>query len=346
MARLKQIGKKKLLAAGHEPLPKTDLNDRFHTLMGTEHRFLLSFFNWVDKGDNGEFEEDVATRDFVPKLKDHLLHQILGPESKTEYTIDEHSKLNFTNDAIFAHKTVQFNYNTYNRQREQDFINSHLHPDIYTLLPDAVSNDSQHPYQYAQKVPITKHIKFLWVCWYQVDMSNRASFHAKHLYWLFFPAPEDDNAFGFINPTDVICGAHIIPAYHHSPLETGTRLPPTSLARQLMSFNSSRRRELKEDDWKFYHVGMFADCDTVMSFCGGGVRHPQFHEYLCFFEKNAGLDAQVLPRYNSNREEITSTINNEGDKEEEIDNEAAEHSNEDEVDGGMDEDEDMEHAML
>ncbi|KAF8235415.1 hypothetical protein L208DRAFT_1541333, partial [Tricholoma matsutake] len=27
------------------------------------------------------------------------------------------------------------------------------------------------------------------------------------------------------------------------------------------------------EDWKFYYVGMFVDCDIVMRFCGGGIGH-------------------------------------------------------------------------
>ncbi|KAJ8072159.1 hypothetical protein PM082_015717 [Marasmius tenuissimus] len=311
--RQKRIRKKKrLLAAGQEPLTKTDLNIHHHTSAGTEHRVLLSDINWIDKGENREFEEDMATRDFTPKLKDHLLHRLLGPDSKTEYITDERSQLTFTNDTVFAHKMIWFNYNTYNRQ---------------------------------------------------------SGFCAKCLYRLFFPPPEDANAFGFVDPADVICGAHIIPAFNHGPSETGKRLAPTSLAQQLMSLNSSGKRELEEDDWKFYYVGMFANRDTVMRFCGGGVGHPQFHEYLRYFEKDTGLDTQVLLRYDTNREEVVPSADDDGnpvDKEEEVvrqgDNQEddslgsedwvmspvpSECSNEDEVDGAMDKDDkDMEHAVL
>ncbi|KAK1225782.1 hypothetical protein PQX77_011262 [Marasmius sp. AFHP31] len=389
VARQKRIGKKKknLLATSQEPMQKTDPNVHHHTSTGTEHRVLLSDIDWSDEIDNEEFEDDIATKDFLPKLKDHLLHRLLGPDSKTEYTTDERSQLTFTNDTVFAHKTIRFNFNTYDRQRDQDSINSRLHPDVYTLSPDAVGNDSQHPYQYAQvvgtfhanvrlepslltkKVPITKRVEFLWVRWYQIDTSYGSGFHAKRLYRLFFPPPEDANAFGFVDPADVIRGAHIIPAFHHGPSETGMRLAPTSLARQLMSLNSSGKRELEEEDWKFYYVGMFADRDTVMRFRGGGVGHPQFHEYLRFFEKDAGLDTQVLPRYDTNGEEVVPAANDDGDPGDEEEDEErqrdeqegdssgsedwvmspapSERSDADEVDGAMDEDdEDMEHAAL
>ncbi|KAL0063828.1 hypothetical protein AAF712_009273 [Marasmius tenuissimus] len=384
---LRHEGRKRVLNSIKTHVPITDPNVHHHTSAGTEHRILLSDINWIDKGENGEFEEDMATRDFTPKLKDHLLHWLLGPDSKTEYTTDKRSQLTFTNDTVFAHKTIRFNYNTYDRQRGQDSINSRLHPDIYTLSPDTVGNDSQHPYQYAQvigtfhthvrlepsvltkKVPITQRVEFLWVRWYQIDSTYRSGFRAKRLYRLFFPPPEDANAFGFVDPADVIRGAHIIPAFNHGPSETGKRLAPTSLARQLMSLNSSGKRELEEDDWKFYHVGMFANRDTVMRFRGGGVGHPQFHEYLRYFEKDAGLDTQVLPRYDTNGEEVVPSADDDGnpvDEEEEVvrqgDNQEddssgsedwvmspapSERSDEDEVDGAMDEDdEDMEHAAL
>ena len=106
-----------------------------------------------------------------------------------------------------------------------------------------------------------------------------------------------------------------------------------------------------------------------MRFRGGGVGHPQFHEYLRHFEKDAGLDAQVLPRYDVNGEEITPFSNGEDDPGDEEEEETAEvneqggdssgsedwvlspspseRSDEDDVDGDLDEgEEDFEHATL
>ena len=267
----KKKKEKRILAGGHESLPKTDPNARYHTSTGTEHRVLLSDLGgWIDEGE----EEDIATHDFIPKLKDHLLHRLLGLGSKMEYTIDEHARLSFTNDSVYAHKTIRFNFNTYDRQRDQDSINTRLHPDVYTLSQDAVDDDDGHPYQYAQvigsfhahvrveaslltkKLPITQRVEFLWVRWYQLDTNYRAGFRAKRLHRVFFPPPEDANAFGFLDPADVVRGAHMIPAFAHGPSETGMRLPPSSLARQLVSLNTSGKRELEEEDWKLYYVGM------------------------------------------------------------------------------------------
>jgi len=50
-----------------------------------------------------------------------------------------------------------------------------------------------------------------------------------------------------------------------------------------------------------------------MRFCGGGVGHPQFHEYLWHFEKDTCLDVQVLPHYDVNGEEITPFSNGKDD---------------------------------
>ncbi|KAL0057177.1 hypothetical protein AAF712_016187 [Marasmius tenuissimus] len=380
----KKYRKKRFLAGGQESLPKTDPNVRYHTAAGTEHRVLLSDLNWTNEGE----EEDIATCDFIPKLKDHLLHRLLGTDPEREYTNNERAQLTFTNDAIYAHKTIRFNFNTYDRQRDQDSVNTRLHPDVYTLSPEVVGSEDKHPYQYAQvigsfhahvcieptlstkKVPITKHVEFLWVRWYQVDRNYRAGFRARRLYRIYFPPPEDTNAFGFLDPADVVRGAHIIPAFAHGSSDTGNRLPITSLARQLLSLNSNGKRELEEEDWKFYYVGTFSDRDRFMRFRGGGVGHPQFHEFLRYFEKDAGLDVQTLPCYDIDGEEITSTDDGEdepGDeKEGSVDGVAEadeqeddsgsdwvmsppppEHSDEDEAEGNMNEDnEDMEHAVL
>ncbi|KAL0062417.1 hypothetical protein AAF712_010696 [Marasmius tenuissimus] len=105
---------------GSEHLPKTDPSQRYHIGHGQENQVNLSELGeWVDE----DKDKDPALENFIPKLKDHLIHRLLGPQSKTEYTDTERTNLSFTNDCIYAHKVPWINYNTYDRRRSQDSVN-------------------------------------------------------------------------------------------------------------------------------------------------------------------------------------------------------------------------------
>ncbi|THV01770.1 hypothetical protein K435DRAFT_570068, partial [Dendrothele bispora CBS 962.96] len=81
----------------------------------------------------------------------------------------------------------------------------------------------------------------------------------------------DPSAFGFVHPTDVLHGIHIIPALHYG--RTQCYLPSTSIARQYKAITPSSSRQLETKDWKFYYVNIFSDCDMTMLFLGGGIGH-------------------------------------------------------------------------
>ncbi|KAG1896093.1 uncharacterized protein F5891DRAFT_1193535 [Suillus fuscotomentosus] len=76
---------------------------------------------------------------------------------------------------------------------------------------------------------------------------------------------DEPGAFGFLNPHQIICGVHLIPAFAYG--HTDELLLP-SIARPLHENN---------EDWKFYYVNMFVDRDIFMRFCGGGVGHRSTH---------------------------------------------------------------------
>jgi hypothetical protein len=56
-------------------------------------------------------------------------------------------------------------------------------------------------------------LDFLWVRWYEVDDSGASGWGAKHLDRVHFPPLDDEHAFGFVNPEDVLRGCHIIPNF-------------------------------------------------------------------------------------------------------------------------------------
>ncbi|KAG7098907.1 hypothetical protein E1B28_000807 [Marasmius oreades] len=51
----------------------------------------------------------------------------------------------------------------------------------------------------------------------------------------------------------------------------------------------------------------------LMRFHGGGIGHKELNGYLKLFEKEAGLDTQVLPQYDDNGKEVSKDVNMEVD---------------------------------
>ncbi|KAK6968932.1 hypothetical protein R3P38DRAFT_2589238, partial [Favolaschia claudopus] len=111
-----------------------------------------------------------------------------------------------------------------------------------------------HPFSYAQIIGIfhadilnladgpgakiqTK--EFLWIRRYRIDKTFRAGFKRRRLHRLEFLPDSDPQAFGFLDPDEVIRGSHIIPAFARGRTTTllanGSigRLPRAGLAEKM-----------------------------------------------------------------------------------------------------------------
>ena len=154
-----------------------------------------------------------------------------------ELNLDE---LFFKHDRLYHHHILRINYTTYDIRRKQDTINpSTPRRDIMVLVNDEVDGDD--PYTYArvigiyhanviyagaQRADYTPHrMEFLWVRWYEHDTSAAtASWVSNKLDRLRFPPMSLDDAFGFLDPADVMRAAHIIPSFRagkrHSSLSS------------------------------------------------------------------------------------------------------------------------------
>lgn len=119
------------------------------------------------------------------------------------------------------------------------------------------SSVDMHPYWYARVIGVFHaHIRFhtergpsrlarvdfLWVHWFEQDTSYNSGWAARRLPRIRFLPNNDSTAFGFINPADVVRGAHLIPAFAHG---LRTALPP-SLARPVHP----------SEDWTYFYVNM------------------------------------------------------------------------------------------
>lgn len=193
------------------------------------------------------------SQDFVIKLKDHLLARVLDKQQDTDplsFTSKDRSLLYIRNNRLELRHSMNVYFTTYDLRRGKDRVNMRGRSHVMAL-----SQDGDHPYIYAQVLGIYRvyvlhgptmvdevKMDVLWVRWFKVDETHRAGWKAKRLHQVkFIPSLEDD-AFGFLNPEDVIRGVHLIPGFHHG--------------HRLHSFSDPTSVWDHEDecDWQTYYI--------------------------------------------------------------------------------------------
>ena len=122
------------------------------------------------------------------------------------------------------------------------FDNPDQHPFTYARVIGVFHVDVVHNVPGASTVP--QSIPFLWVRRFRLDRRFKGGFKRKRLHRIEFLPDSDPASFGFVNPDEVIRGAHLIPAFAHGPTE---RVPYTSLARRKDEF----------DDWAYHYVNLY-----------------------------------------------------------------------------------------
>ncbi|KAJ3755244.1 hypothetical protein EV360DRAFT_86085 [Lentinula raphanica] len=268
-----QTSQTSLTFADSDPLPFTDPLSRYHISSNT--RYSDNLTTWL-----GNLQDDPAFTDFLPKLKDHILERLLPgvARNKTKFSEAERATVTFINNRIFRHKVVRLNYTTYDLRRNQDSCNPRTHADIMMLSGDSETCDD-HPYWFAriigiyhvnivysgqqQKFLAPQKLDFLHVRWFGLAREqDEYGIHAKRMPSLGFIDAQDPEAFGFVDPSNIIRACHVIPAFAYE--KTSQFLPGSSLARQGSD---------KIQDYFRYYVNMWVDRDMFMRFRGGGVGH-------------------------------------------------------------------------
>lgn len=121
-----------------------------------------------------------------------------------------------------------------------------------------LSQDGIHPYAYARVLGIFRlnvlhgptmssetRMDVLWVHRFQIDETQRAGWKSKRL-WRIKPVPAlEDEAFGFLDPEDVIRGSHLIPGF-----DVGHRIHSSSDPASVWDPEST-------SDWKTYYVNQW-----------------------------------------------------------------------------------------
>jgi hypothetical protein len=169
------------------------------------------------------------------------------------------------NDTIYRHKVLRVNYTTYDLRRAQDSLNPRTpgHSDIMVLSPEnANDNEDPHPYWYARVLGIyhanIRHIAsnsktrepqkmdFLFVRWFGRDLTPKPGWKAKRLIRLGFVPGNDEVAFGFLDPAQVIRSIHLVPAFHWGLVTK--YLPRSVIARGPVN---------PDEDWQLYYLEMY-----------------------------------------------------------------------------------------
>lgn len=161
---------------------------------------------------------------------------------------------------MYRVNTVRVNYTTYDMRRAYDTINPRNHPFVMVLSPE--SESGAHPFWYASVMGIfhvevqhTGHrsrnfnrqqMEFLWVRWLGVEPGYQFGRKRARLPKIGFVPEADEFAFGFLDPSIVIRGCHLLPAFvdGRTNMLLSTTVP------------TEAQREQSTDDWANYYVGM------------------------------------------------------------------------------------------
>jgi hypothetical protein len=134
------------------------------------------------------------------------------------------------NDCIYHHKLLRFHYTTYDVQRGTDIVNAGTSRcNIMLLADNADGPSSSHHFLYARVLGAyhanviyagpgmqdytARHLDFLWVRWFEVVNPTSSGWSNSTLDLVHFPPMHQNSSFGFVDPSDVLRGCHILPAF-------------------------------------------------------------------------------------------------------------------------------------
>lgn len=153
------------------------------------------------------------------------LDDVMGDDTRSEW-----ENVLLRNDRIYNHKIMRVRYTTYDVRRGEDVVHTgSSHCNIMVLNPEfSIKNpESPQPFWYARVIGIyhanvvyvgngnadyqPRRMEFLWVRWYHFN-DPPSEWKQQRLDRLHFPPVAEHESFGFLNPDDVLRGAHIIPS--------------------------------------------------------------------------------------------------------------------------------------
>jgi hypothetical protein len=190
--------------------------------------------------------DEPPTQDFFSKLREHLLPRIQEihlqettshPDPPSLQTTPQlhsdnlHRFVYLKNDTIYHHKVVRFLFTTYDVRRGVDIVNPGTSRCNIMLLADANTSSGQHPFLYARVIG-AYHANVIY---------TGPGWKALKLDSIHFPPMNGPDAFGFVDPKDVLRGCHVLPAFAKGK-------------RQANGVGISRCAK-DGKDYKYYYVG-------------------------------------------------------------------------------------------
>ena len=141
---------------------------------------------------------------------------------------DDHRHVLFQSGRMYKHQLLRINYTTYDVRRSQDLINPDTRRrDIMLLSSD--DEDESHPFRYARVLGVyhvnvvytgpgmldylARRLDFLWVRWFQYSSTQSVQWADYRLDNVHFPPIASDDAFGFVDPREVLRACHIIASF-------------------------------------------------------------------------------------------------------------------------------------
>ncbi|KAF9238707.1 hypothetical protein BU15DRAFT_47505 [Melanogaster broomeanus] len=163
----------------------------------------------------------------------------------------------FKGNRIYSHPLLQVNYTTYNLRCESDTVNPCInHRDIMLLAP--TDRSTCHPFCYTRVLGIfhanvvfvgsessdyqSRHLEFLWVRWFELVEAPAGGRDDYSLDKGKFMPMDLPDAYGFVDPVDVLRCCQLIPAF------ADRRLRPDGSAVSQSAASGDG------NDWKYYYI--------------------------------------------------------------------------------------------
>ena len=167
----------------------------------------------------------------------------------------------FKGGRIFQHKVLRVNYTTYDVRRNQDIFNPGSdHRDVIMLATPGSDEEpeTQHRFCYARLIGVyhanvhfigpgskdylPRRLDFVHVRWLELVPPTSAE-NRTWLDALQFVPMNNENAFDFVDPADILRGCHLIPAFAKGRSHPD-RINFSPIAKD-------------GDDWKYYYVNRY-----------------------------------------------------------------------------------------
>ena len=205
----------------------------------------------------------LSIKDFVPRLKDHLLGRLRNQPydgDQESYSDQDRMSVHIVDNKIYSSHLLRVNYTTYDIRRDQDSVNPRTHSDIMVLSHE--DDPQAHLYWYARVLGVfhlrvlhlnpstmnhsVQYMEVLWVRWFGLVPGHRFGSKVARLPKVGFVPATDPLAFGFLDPSLVIRGVHLIPAFNCG-----------RTVELLGSSPTAGRPPGETDDWAVFFVNMY-----------------------------------------------------------------------------------------